>query len=213
MMYTKEWAFIHIPKTSGMNFKKHLKENRHHAVGYPKLPSPRFMYIHQPISYWVENGTVPQQYQWITIVRNPYSRLVSWYYFLKQTTIDPVSGKHIADPRSTDLISNFETFDEFVNENVLGLVTGGVRWEEFKKGGGLWRMWWTQSKFLEGDHKVKIFHIEDLSELEDFVGFKFAHTRHNNSFHNPWQDYYTEETKDVVYERYREDFENFGYDR
>ena len=74
-------------------------------------------------------------------------------------------------------------------------------------------MGWTQSRFLEGDHRIKIFHIEDLSELEDYVGFKFAHIRQNYSFHDPWEEHYTKETRDIVYERYREDFENFGYDR
>jgi hypothetical protein len=212
MMYNKEWAFLHIPKTSGSNFKKHLKENMH--VGHPKLQDPRYMFIHEPISFWVDNGTIPEGYQWITIVRNPYSRLVSWYYFLKRQTIDPVTGGHAFGKRqSFEFQNSYYTFENFIKSNVLSVSKGGAMWENFERAGGLWRRGWTQSRFIEGDHKVRIFHIEDLSELEDFVGFKFAHTRHNTSFSGPWEDHYTKETRDIVYERYREDFENFGYDR
>ena len=95
----------------------------------------------------------------------------------------------------------------------MSVSKGGVMWKNFEQAGGLWRREWTQSRFIEGDHNVKIFHIEDLSELEDFAGFKFKHTRHNTSFSGPWEDHYTQELRNMVYERYEEDFKKFGYDK
>ena len=207
MIYTDRWAFQHIPKTSGSNFKIHLKEKC--AVSHPTLPDSRDVWIHQPISYWVDSGIIPEGYQWITIVRNPYSRLVSFYHYLKQRNGD----SHDIDPQSFTFQCIFHPFEEFIKKDIID-YDGGEWWTRFIKDGGLWRNWWTQSKFLEGDHKVRIFHIENLEELEDFVHVKFAHTRYNTSSHYAnIEDHYTKETRDIVYERYREDFENFGYRR
>ena len=218
MIYTDRWAFCHIPKTSGSNFKKSSWDKcmpSRLQIEHIKYPDTYYLYEHQPISYWVKSGIIPEEYQWITIVRNPYSWLVSWYYSLSQTTIDSGTGKPLVneDPQSAVYHAKHHTFSEFINKDILGAFGGRIRWAKFKEEGGLWKPGWTQSKFLEGDHNIKIFHIEDLSELEDFAGFKFAHIRHNESFHDPWEEQYTKETRDIVYERYREDFENFGYDR
>ena len=47
--------------------------------------------------------------------------------------------------------------------------------------------------------------------MEDFVGFKFADPRYKSTEHNPWEEYYTDDLKRIVYERYSEDFARLGY--
>ena len=192
MMFTDKWAFCHIPKTGGMNFKTRLKEKG--EMSFPDNKYPYTMFLHQPISYWIEIGTIPEGYQWITIVRNPYSRLVSWYYFLKQR------GK-------------IPSFEQFVKTRFLLTHKGGGHWNEFIENGGTWRMHWEQYRWIKGEQNCKVFHMENLKELEDYTGYKFMDTQHNSTRHGPWEDHYTKETRDIVYERYREAFENFGYRR
>ena len=80
-----------------------------------------------------------------------------------------------------------------------------------KKNGGEWNMDWTQTQHI-GNNNCTTFRLEDqLPEMEDFVGFKFADTRYNSTEHNPWESYYTDDLKRIVYERYSEDFARLGY--
>ena len=76
MIYTDDWAFIHIPKTSGSNFKKRVNGQTPDIEGkwIPDL-------MHNPVSFWETTEYVHDQY--ITIVRNPYSRMVSIYEHIK----------------------------------------------------------------------------------------------------------------------------------
>ena len=49
--------------------------------------------------------------------------------------------------------------------------------------------------------------VKDL----DYTQTSFADKHHNSTSHAPWQEYYTQEIKDIVYARYEQDFIKFGY--
>ena len=73
--------FIHIPKTGGISVVKWLKNTDiHFKVGRP-CPDG-FGKIHSTASYWKERHP-KKEINMFSIVRNPFTRLVSYYRYIK----------------------------------------------------------------------------------------------------------------------------------
>ncbi len=114
MIWTEQWAFMHNARCSGHNFKHRVSQQLkvHHPV-YEQEHNKKYtrdQWIHQTIGYWKK--TTIDHDNWITLVRNPYSRLVSWYYrrwkssgisfeqyirMVTQTRTDHIMWMHIPD--------------------------------------------------------------------------------------------------------------------
>ena len=208
MIYTDDWAFIHIPKTGGTNFKKRTpKELIKGGFYYPKdTKVPLHYWYHQPISYQIEHNSNLSNVQWLTIIRHPSDRLLSLYLFLQRRL------------RQFDLPEWNITFEDCIKnngikssyENGLG---GYNRWPQCISEGCVWKPHDSQCFWVFESKNVLTFRMEDqLEELEDYVGFNFTDTRHNSTIHDSWETYYTNEMREIMYERYKEDFERFGYD-
>jgi hypothetical protein len=54
MIYTTEWAFIHIPKTAGYNFIKRIENKKGVMNAHKNLPAHM---NHQPLQWWLDRGT------------------------------------------------------------------------------------------------------------------------------------------------------------
>ena len=230
MIYTDDWAFVHIPKTGGVNFKQRVhKEKIKGEFYYPENTKvPIYYWWHQPISYQIAHNSDLENKQWITIVRHPADRLVSYYFFIK---------KRMKELYQTNI--SLLPFEDYIKNNGLKIwhendLAG--YWQKFALEGGIWKLYYPQCYWVIESSKltswtsmlkdstlslgekpvwtsnVLTFRMEDqLKDLEDYVGFRFTDTRHNSSIHDSWETYYTDEMREVVYERYREDFESFGY--
>ena len=209
MIYTDDWAFVHIPKTGGYNFKqrvpKKLIRGEFHYPKDTKVPLP--FWWHQPISYQIKHNSNLANIPWVTIVRHPADRLLSYYSFVKERSGKPIryrDGRHM-------------TFRDFIKNDGLkyfyeqGLVTN--LWPQFVSEGGIWKSYDSQCCWVFESKNVLTFRMEDqLEELEDYVGFHFTNTRYNTTKHDSWEKYYTDEMREIVYEKYKEDYERFGYD-
>jgi hypothetical protein len=189
MVKTEDWAFIHIHKTSGVNFMKRACEQDYIINCHKSLPK---YFNHQPLWWWEDNGYLNGQ-KIVTIVRNPYSRYVSLYNHIRENS-----------PQG-----EIKPFDEFVLSNQLLEIN-----RHFV--GVSWRIEWQMKDFIKSNFSrdVIVFRYEDqLSSLEQYVGFKFLDTRYNSRNYPHWESFYTEELRDIIYSRYREDFNRFGYDK
>jgi hypothetical protein len=106
--------FMHIPKTAGTAFREAIAANYHHAdiaYLYPTLPGLlvkdlRALPIEQRRSYRVVIGhfqygmheALPQECEYITVVREPTARIQSQYAFFRQTQPELVgdSGRFLS---------------------------------------------------------------------------------------------------------------------
>ena len=221
LLHTKDYAFCHIPKNGGTNFK--------HCFGYNReMPwwcqgnTRRHLqnWRHQRPS-WFEKTFDIHPKQWICIVRNPYSRYVSMYAYFKRRGVEvdtdrwcrPENGRNMW---LLQLVRNC-TFEEFVHKNVPKLVDNFIlQWRhrnyenEYKL---VWALTDPQVRWVKDVPNMKWFKLEEPHILEEYSGLTFSDTFMNMTPHDPWESYYSPELKQIIYERFTEDFDFFGYDR
>ena len=176
--------FIHIPKNAGTSFEKEFcKEHKGH-------------YTIKSIDKKLYNRT-------IAIIRNPYSRLISFYNYVKMRKNFWHSDDNSTKYKLHELYdySNKNTFETFIKElcnsnkfdNIIHLKS--------------------QSDWvLTDENKVvsKLVRFENLNEdLSEILGKKINLMKINSSGNdNECHDkYYTKELKELVYKKYKKDFE------
>jgi hypothetical protein len=209
MIYTDDWAFLHIPKNAGVNFKRRVPKELVRGTNYlPKnIKSKDCYYWHQPISYQLKNIPQLDNLPWITIVRHPADRLLSWFNFIK---------KRRTEQNKTPWNITFESFikDNGIKYYFNEFIDDKHPWSIFVAEKCFWKPYDLQCKWIyELDNiDVKCFRKEDeFEKMEDYVGFKFSDTQYNSTIHDSWETYYTDEMREIVYERYKEDYERLGY--
>ena len=194
MIYTKEWAFIHIPKTAGLNFIKRIEHKLGVINGHNDLQKETGLkdVNHLPLQWWLDRGTLNKEQYIFCFVRNPYARIVSMY-------------NHMLTSGNNPDVTNFK---EYIMMNVMDRKTPKDSDFTFNVG-------WPQYKFIENNQgiNVKYYKMEnELSLVEKYIGYTFTDTRYNGRDYDPWHTYYDNETKERIKEKYKEDFIRFNYE-
>lgn len=179
--------FIHIPKCAGVSVKKYLLDNEN----IPLFEG------HYTCSQMKAKATfINYSYDYIfTIVRNPYSRLVSIYSFLQTKSKDYI---HLYGKTDLNTVFKNFTFKEFVNFFLKDNCHNYHYMNTY--------MFLPQTTWLDTEDDVKIYKFENLNELN------YSLPHHNKkSVEKDWKMYYDEETQEIVSIFYREDFRKFNY--
>ncbi|MDR5886699.1 sulfotransferase family 2 domain-containing protein [Vreelandella janggokensis] len=185
--------FLHIPKCAGVSVNKSL---------YGSLGAGHIT-LHNAFI-----GLGPFDYTNVfkfTVVRNPWDRLVSAYFFLKSGGF----GQKDQD----FFIENISGYYDF-NDFVMNWVT--------KENVDVWNHFRPQSSFLSIVHnEVDLDFIcffeslaEDFSYIYNAKRWESFNTlaNINSSDHKDYRQYYTDASKKIVEEVYEDDIRLFGYD-
>tara|TARA_R110001592_G_scaffold130031_5_gene343041 strand:- start:1652 stop:2278 length:627 start_codon:yes stop_codon:yes gene_type:complete len=141
-----------------------------------------------------------QKYWKFAFVRNPYSRMVSWFSYLTQGLNGLTAQKIHAKTYGTDyLLGDFKNFCNFAP------------------------FWVFNNQFFhlcDKDENIKIDFVgryenlqEDLGIVCDKIGIPQQKLpRTNKSKHKHYTEYYDDETRQIVAEKYAKDIEYFGYE-
>lgn len=190
--HNKKIAFIHIPKTAGSTIEKAL-DLQNADNFYQEKKFKNYLVCPQHLTCKeLSNEIDLTHYDIFTIVRNPYDRIVSEFYHMKNNEwlfklrnlsfsdfiysileLDPVERKYIFD-------GHLEPQCSFLED------------------------WWD---------KVNIFKYENLSECFNYLNqlygpLIFGHEKKcNHAKLYQW----TDELKNIVYSLYWSDFDKFGY--
>tara|TARA_B100002019_G_C21182071_1_gene554245 strand:+ start:316 stop:903 length:588 start_codon:yes stop_codon:yes gene_type:complete len=185
------FIFLHIPKNAGTSIR-----NSFEIEGYDKKVV-RKRYPHDSMSKVVNYCGEEKWKEYFTfaVKRNPYDRIVSYYHFYN-------SPQYRYPNNARDY-----SFDEWVKikfDNKVGK---------------------TQVEYLDShfnsDSELQIDYVAEYEDLENEwkiickkIGIDhYELPIYNSSKHNDFRTYYTEETKDIVYEYFKEDFWYLGYHR
>ena len=188
--------FIHIPKTAGKSITSVLRKNNFKIIQLQCAPDKsnddktgayKLGTVQRALRK-TSYETMKNNYKF-AFVRNPYDRAVSNYYFLGYR------GK-----------MSFNTF----------LKT------ELKKVRDVWHHTLTQSQHIhDKDGNLMVDFIgkfenlqEDFDKICDKIGLARVQLPHNNaSGKKGRENCLTEENKQIIYDLYKIDFDNFGYSK
>ena len=187
----KKIIFIHIPKTAGKSVEK--------AIGV--RGSVHLLYR----EYEAIIGDRISNYDCFSVVRNPYTRLVSAYAYLIRGGNNSVADIRLADT----FIRPAGSLDGFVKKSLACLSGQGVR------------IFRPQTDFLTAINgeiaDIDILHFENLDA--DFhvvatrLGIDPVLKKTNKSFKSGLKLSLSDDALEIVYQIYARDFRFLGYDR
>ena len=167
--------FIHIPKNAGTSIEEYF------GNGSVRIQPNKHADIHE-IKRKFKNSY--NNYRKFTIIRNPYDKMVSWYFYLKRNL-----GKKYRVVEFNEWIKDPSKF--WHADDPIGFLK-------------------PQSEWI--DDTVVLLKFENLNkELKQFFGKEINLPITNKSNHNNYLEYYNQESLDIIYNRYKKDFEKFNY--
>lgn len=186
--------FIHIPKNAGTAVTNTLgmTDIGHHGWQYYKSKYPQ---------KW-------ESYTKISIIRNPWDRVVSCYEYAKMedsywhsTKNKARAGKHL----DYDLLKD-KSFEDCLT--ILKNTPQKLRHQG----------WANQSNYIYDGDKLMVDYILDVNEIDsrlsEILNQEINIPKINVSNNNNYNDYYTnKEMIGVVLERYKLDILNFKYEK
>jgi hypothetical protein len=197
--------FIHIPKNAGESIKKLL-------IGEKDFNGLKRPWKHKTITNIKENNPKAyNDYKKFAIVRNPYNRMVSMYAYLKKYKL------------SNDLLNTYQynskTNSYEIVDTVKAPIDGFRQWWKDKNAdpqkvhGDLEiakRLFNSQSDWI--DDTVRIIKYENLNEeLSVFFNKDIELPVVNSTSTFEYSKYYDQDTANIIYDRYKKDFEKFNY--
>lgn len=208
--------FIHIPKNAGMTIRKsNLLAHKiipagapnHKNATYTRAVRDKMNSLGDHHGYeharWIDLSDTAKQIPAFAVVRNPWDRVVSRYFFAKK--VIEVEKKAPADYAD---VSSFEAFLE--ERHKWGAEQ--YMWHRAVRG------WYSAFDYVTdefGNIKCDILRFENLEEdLCKYFNLKEMSRPRNVTALNPgsYKDIYTKETIQIVADWYLEDIETWGYD-
>ncbi len=203
--------FIHIPRCAGVSIDHYLKEHKVRAVvlGHNKR-NPNYRY-----PYEISEKNNPDAY---CVVRNPFDRLVSAYFFLENAGINQEDKADFEG-----LIKEYGNFENFVK---YGLGNTSARPELLEQIHLAPQSTWITDE--DGDlclDQRNILRFENLEydfrrflELTANIPHELPKKNQSKKNGKSWREMYRkpdgsidDEMVRIVSETYRKDFELFGY--
>ena len=185
--------FVHIPKNAGTSICRCFNNlSTYHETIYD------FKDVF-PYEY--------NSYKKFAVVRNPYDRMLSWYAYLKRSMkIEHTLGDH-----------RWKSGEHF--------PSGFIEWvkDPFENYYSRWKLSDVRNgredstPFLSPQHTwvddtVEIIKFENLNkELSKFFKKEISLPVVNKSIHDHYLNCYDQESLDIIYNRYKEDFKKYNY--
>lgn len=196
-------TFIRIPKNASTSLYTFFGGSNTVRNEYLSADNPRHLNVfessHQSISDLEINlGTDILDKPVLAVVRNPYDRLVSMYFFAKKYDLGKIYDIDVSDfskfAKGFHRLSGDADFFhampqvDFIEHSAKDGFTV-VRFEDLKKG---------ISSFISRNGLSGIFNADDLGVL-------------NGTVHNHYIEYYNDETIEIVKDMWGCDLEYFSY--
>ena len=196
-----KFVFICVPKTGSTSISNALKE---YCIDLS--PLKKHLTYSEYLNLNRRHEKVNKDYFFFAFVRNPFDRLVSQFRF---------TGKHWW--RRAGFQEESLCFEKYVKQIVAyDLPFSSHLYNSKKQSKSIHDKDWSQLQFLS-ENLDFIGRFENLQEdfniVCDKIGIPKQQIPHKNKRkHKHYTEYYDEETKQIVAEKYANDIEYFGYE-
>jgi len=202
----RRFVFVHIPKTGGTSLTQAYEARaaaddiligdtpkaRRRKGRLASLNAPGRLWKHSTLADVA--GLYRADAFVMTLVRNPWDRMVSYYHWLREQTFDH-SAVRAAQSLSFAAFLQAPGVQRAMRENPYSNYVTGAN--------GMERC----------DLFARLEEPDDLGPLWDHLGFQLSIPHLNQSERDAdWRIYYTAETFEIVREIAGEDVHRFGYD-
>lgn len=197
LCHEKKCIFIHIPKTGGTSIEQFIKDNGENNLLFIGVQNNRSL---QHLTSYELKKIIPyiyKKYYKFSIVRNPYDRLLSEYYWNPSINLGYKNGK------------SKKEFLEYVIKIVKNKsYFNNIYYDHFIP----------QYNFLYYKNKLlvnQLFKYEDLEWVTKYLKKKltikreFPYLNKNNVEKEDWNN----DEKEIIYNLYKNDFLYFGYEK
>lgn len=175
-------TFLHIPKNGGSSIVKWLQTN---------IPEHDVIRSHSSLSMLSEHWKIERVF---TTVRNPWARVVSSYFYLKQSGFYwEFNNIHSED--------QFPTWEQYIKNLDFKLSD----WNTLKT---------NQYEWMDGkvDYILKCENLnEDFKQIQELLGCSEPLPYINTSKHDDYRTYYNTEQQEFVRKIFEKDIDLFGY--
>ena len=174
-----KFIFIHIYKTGGTSIQTALKDYRREEQGESRK--------HVTIKRLLTEGykDLIENYHVFTIVRNPFSRLVSTYFYHSKNGTKQGFAEYVIDYENIHKNPHWRKNQyEWVSDGPKIYADTILRFESLNR---------------------------DFAKLCKLLKIKARLPHVNKSHHGPYREYYTPELRKIVEKRYQGDIRRFGY--
>lgn len=190
-------TFVHLQKTGGssiqnwlVNFTTSQKFNKHAEIPYIR-------------NHFPNHGIL------FTVVRNPYERFVSWYFYYMQKTQDRIKAAKSNSFTKINPKKQAKKYNLERNEKVLNILDKGFKFHLLNNS-HLTPQCYTARAC---DITLRLENINnDFTQIQDLFGIHEPLKHVNKSKHNSYRDYYDDEMIEFVKEKHKVDFDYFGYE-
>jgi hypothetical protein len=198
-----KFIFIHIPKTGGTSIE---------AMFDPKAPSRDVQYKHWSLSDYFEQKEYISEYFSFSFVRNPWSLTVSMYNYLWHSNYNfPKVSR--SNPKYK-FIFNLSFKDFILHQKFQsGTLKSGDIFSDKINTKNLFQL-----DFVTHNNKLVDFigKFENLQQDFDTICEKIGIARQelpheNKTNRKHYTEYYDNETREIVAQKYAKDIEYFGY--
>ena len=199
ILHNHKSIFVHIPKTAGNSITSILTELSKSDMGFsPKIAKHAKAFEVKALL----GGKIWDQYFTFAMVRNPWDLMVSSYHWWQQKAKGiPYHSNHalkVGKMKDLNEFLNSRYGQEQINErrgNIFDWITdrnGNIIIDFIGKAESLDKDWLYICEQIGIEHHP-IPHI-------------------NKSQRRDYQEYYTDQTKDLVYRRFKKTIDRFGYE-
>jgi Sulfotransferase family len=207
-------TFIHIWKTGGTSFRHWLEDRELNNDISLKIYKNHRSIAQLKLIYEIKNVC--------TIVRNPWDRMISIYYFLyKKMQKNQVFDDNGLYPNEIEI--KFITDNFIIDDNIIDFKTFVTNIEKITEKNPILPGYWfnfltEQCEWLSNtnpDILIKLENIEqDFKKIQEIFDIYIPFYHRNKS--RPAQvvnyiDYYDAKTRDIIGKHFKNDIEQFGY--
>jgi len=207
-------TFIHIWKTGGTSFRHWLQDRElDHGITLKIYKNHRSL---------AELKTLYEVKDICTIVRNPWDRMVSIYYYLfKQLQKNQIFDDDGLYSNKTEI--KFITDYLIIDNNIIDFKTFVNNIEKITEKNPILSGYWfnfitEQCEWLSNTNPNILLRLEnieqDFKKIQDMIGIyeSFYHRNKSRSgLSNQYNDYYDVQTKNIIGRLFKNDIERFDY--
>lgn len=194
-------SYIRIPKSANTSMSLAMLEKLYPALKQKPVDSTQINYLTDVNIHFQKESDIHQQY--FTIVRNPFSRLVSVY----RDFFEHSGSAFIYRDYLFGVLHEQLSFAEFVDR--IARIPDKLKDQHIKP----------QHAFLQYYERqripVKVFKLEEPERIHEFLSMYSLQLLHLNKSAESYdfKNYFTSSLLKKVYPLYRTDVEKFGYEQ